>query len=648
MEIIKKYFYITTAFAVFVIYLFTLAPSVVQIDSGELATVQATLGIAHPTGYPLFTMIGYLFSLIPLPVTKIFQLNLLAAIYCSAGIGVFVYTTKFILDNIVSFSTLKLKIKKGSTGKKKNKKYPDKGNGISIIIPENIKYIVSMAGGIILALSETYWMQSTSVEVYSLHLLLINIFILLLVKAYFAGAGSEINYTLKPWLVFAVVLALGFTNHMTTLLIIPGIAYLYFAANKFTKESFKKIFLMLAVFFPVLIIIYLYLPLRASQQPLLNWGNPIDFERIFRHISGKQYQVWLFGSTDAAKRQLAHFFETLPGEFSVTLLLSIIGMFISYKHAKRFFIFLSITFLFTVLYSINYDIHDIDSYFLLAYISLGFFSVFGLIKISELLKNSVKTVTSVVVILIVVEFINNFNLVNQSGNFIYEDYTRAVLGNVSNDAIVFSYQWDYFISPSYYFRYLEDFRKDVVVVDKELLRRSWYYDQLENDYPDLLVDLKDDINNFQKALVPFERSEPFNAALLESLYQKIMQRLIISNIDKRDYYIAPEIYENEMQRREFSLPDGYHLVPDLLLFKVVKGNDYVPAPNPDFTIRFNERRDYYIDTIEKFIGSMLARRAIYELQFRKVARAEVYINKIKKDLPMYNLPPILKNNMPNN
>ena len=55
----RKYFYLLTAFFVFVVYLFTIAPSVVQIDSGELAAVQITLGIAHPTGYPLFTIIGY-------------------------------------------------------------------------------------------------------------------------------------------------------------------------------------------------------------------------------------------------------------------------------------------------------------------------------------------------------------------------------------------------------------------------------------------------------------------------------------------------------------------------------------------------------------------------------------------------------------
>jgi hypothetical protein len=42
----------------FLVYLKTLAPSVTFIDSGELAAVACTLGIAHPTGYPLFTLLG--------------------------------------------------------------------------------------------------------------------------------------------------------------------------------------------------------------------------------------------------------------------------------------------------------------------------------------------------------------------------------------------------------------------------------------------------------------------------------------------------------------------------------------------------------------------------------------------------------------
>jgi len=53
------------------------------------------------------------------------------------------------------------------------------------------------------------------------------------------------------------------------------------------------------------------MPIRASQNPVMNWGNPIDFEKIIRHISGKQYQVWLFSSTEAAKKQLGYFVNSL-------------------------------------------------------------------------------------------------------------------------------------------------------------------------------------------------------------------------------------------------------------------------------------------------------------------------------------------------
>ncbi len=85
----------------------TIAPSVIQIDTGELAAVQCTLGIAHPTGYPLFTMLGYIFSLVPLPLSKIFQMNLLAAVYCAIAVSVFTFTAKLVLDNLNSFQFLK-------------------------------------------------------------------------------------------------------------------------------------------------------------------------------------------------------------------------------------------------------------------------------------------------------------------------------------------------------------------------------------------------------------------------------------------------------------------------------------------------------------------------------------------------------------
>lgn len=641
MKYLQKYYYILTGLTAFLIYLNTIAPSVIEIDPGELAAVQITSGIAHPTGYPLFTMLGYLFSLLPLPFTKIFQMNLLAAIYCSIAITIFTYTAKLILDNLNQFQFIK--IKKEKSGKKsKGKKEVEKSVSFQYQISETIKIISSAAGGLFLAFSKTFWFQSTSVEVYSLHLFLISVIILALIKAYlYAKQEKALD---KFWIIFAIALALGFTNHMTTLWIIPAAAFIYFSQNKFTSRSIKQILFMLLIFFPVLILIYLYLPIRASQSPLLNWGNPIDWERIIRHISGKQYQVWLFSSTEAASKQFKYFINNLAPEFSITLIIIVIGLFASFIKAKKFFVFNIIIFLTTVLLSINYDINDIDSYFLLAYISLAFFAVFGtvyflLFAASKKINLSISVIGLALVLL--VQSYSNLKSVNQSDNYIYEDYTKNLINSLPHNSIIFSYQWDYFISASYYFQIVEKFRDDVIIIDKELMRRSWYYKQLNTNHPGLLNGVNQDVGQFLEALKPFERDEIFNANLLESLFRKIMTGLVSTNINKHDYFIAPELVDGEMKRGEFQLPSGYTLVPHLFLFKVVNTNDYVEAPLPDFKIRFNNSEDKYQTALKGFISSMLMRRALYELQFQKIDRTRIYAKKIIDDFPDVTLPPQL-------
>ena len=97
------------AFAVavvaFVFYVLTLAPSVVFIDSGELATGAATLGIAHPTGYPLFSLVGYLFTHLPIGGSMVYKANLMAAFFCAAGAGAFTLLIQFILSSSFPVST---------------------------------------------------------------------------------------------------------------------------------------------------------------------------------------------------------------------------------------------------------------------------------------------------------------------------------------------------------------------------------------------------------------------------------------------------------------------------------------------------------------------------------------------------------------
>ena len=639
MNLVKKFFWLIFSFFIFLIFLNTLAPSVVEIDSGELATVQATLGIAHPTGYPLFTIIGHLFSLIPLGYSKIYQLNVLAAFWCSLGAGIFIYTVKLVLDNISLFSYKRNKQQKKDRKNTKGKKTPTvhKGN----LLPENIRYLSAIFSGVILVFSQTYWFQSTSVEVYSLHIFLINLIILFLVKSYLYDKTPENKVIKKRWLVFTAILSLGFTNHMTTLLILPGIAYLYFDKNKFNAGSIKTILIMLLLFFPVLILVYSYLPIRGAQNPALNWGDPVNFENIFRHISGKQYQVWLFSSTAAAKKQLSYFINSLPGEFNISLLICLFGAIVSFFMARKFFIFTLITFISTVAYSINYDIVDINSYFLLAFISLSFFAAFGIARILSFLSHGKfgPIIPSVLILLFIgLEFYNNYNKVDQSDVYIFEDYSKDVINSTSNNSVIFTYQWDYLVSESYYFRYVEGFRKDVAVIDKELMRRSWYYNQLKTNYPRVLKGLDEDVHNFISAVKPFERDEEYNSNFIEMRYRKLMTDLTEENLKRGNFYVAPELFESEMQRGEYVLPKGYTLVPDLFLFKVVQGNSYVPAADPDFTLRFPENGNKYTDFIKRTVADMLARRALYEIQYDKIDRARIYIKKIKSSFPGYVLP----------
>lgn len=621
MNIVKQYYAGLTAVIVFIIYLTTMASTVIHLDAGELAAVQSTLGIAHPTGYPLFTIVGFLFAKLLFPFSPIDALNLLAAIYCSLAVWIFAKITYLILSNI----------EKNKKKKKKKEKHVE--------IREDLKVIISITTGLAIGLTKTFWFQSTSVEVYSLHLFLMSLILYSTLNAFYSGLK-------KYWFHTAVFLALGFSNHMTTILLIPGIAYLFFKQNGIKKESFRLIIKMLLVFFPILILIYSYLPIRAMQNPHLNWGNPVDWERFIRHVSGAQYQVWIFSSIEAAKKQLIYFIESLPLEFGyIGLIISLIGVPLLFKFSKTIAVFLIINFLAAVTYSINYDIADIDSYFLLAFISLAIFTSAFFIYISKFSKDQVGWI--ILLVPLTMAFVN-YNNVNKSNNYVFEDYTKAVLDEADENGIIFSYLWDYFISPSYYFQYVENYRRDVAVIDKELLRRSWYFNQLEKNIPEVMKGVEPQSAAFLKALQPFERDEPFNANYIEQKYRELMTALISANINERSFYITPELVQNEMQSGQFQIPAGYTLVPMKYFFKVVKSDEgYIEADFTGNNIRFTNNPDYYENNIKNFLSVMMVYRIMYELQHNYVDKAKKLYNTVRMENPNYRLPPSIINKFEN-
>ncbi|MCK5741247.1 MAG: DUF2723 domain-containing protein, partial [Chlorobi bacterium] len=98
-----------------IVFYLTAAPGLMYTDSGELVAVCSTLGVAHPTGYPLFTILGYLWTLLPLPFSTIYSLNIFAATVTALSSLVF-FNMMFLIFSMIRSYTV------GSKNKPKDKK----------------------------------------------------------------------------------------------------------------------------------------------------------------------------------------------------------------------------------------------------------------------------------------------------------------------------------------------------------------------------------------------------------------------------------------------------------------------------------------------------------------------------------------------
>lgn len=574
----EKFIAVSLWLTVFVVSLQTLAPTVGFIDSGELAAVAITLGIAHPTGYPLFTIVGRLFSLVPVAGEEIVRLNILSAVNVATGIVLFFFFLLEFLDN----------------GKKKN-------SGL----------IAASFSSLSLAFSQTVWSQAVVVEVYSLHIVFLSLILLLFTKAIWTDEP-------RWWISFAFITGLSFTNHMTTLLLAPALLFWFIVEHGLNRSAFKKM-VQLTLPFLVGLSLYLFLLIRASQHPLLNWGNPQTLEKFWWHIGGKQFRVWMFSSNAAAQKQLNHFFERLPEEFFyIPLLFAIIGAIVLLFSDRRKFIVVLLLFAGCIGYSINYDIHDIDSYFILAFIAVAVASAFGIKKFLE--QTSVRIGQWIAVGLLLIccalQVRANWRMVDQSENYLVEDYTKTILMNLPQRSIIISSQWDYFVSASYYFQHIENLRPDIVVLDKELFRRSWYFPQVEKMYPSIMEKSEKEAGLFKGELFKFEHDLPYQFEAIEGRYTNLLKSFVACNYDSVSIYVTPEI--------EPQYTNGYMRVPEVFLYRLVKDSAYVPNQFPHVRFREFVGKDKYSDNLRQLASNALVRRGLYERYFKNDSLAQLY------------------------
>jgi len=632
---VKNYIEYLVLIIVGVVYYKTVARSVIQIDCGELAAVQYFWGIAHPTGYPLFSLLGHLFLKIKLVDSIIFQLNLLAAIYCLIAVFFLTKSLRLFFSNLHFFEELKDFKRKQKTTKKQRKEvhsFFQKLN--SVDIDYKLIKLAIIFSSLTFAFGSVFWSQAVATEVYSLNMALFSISFYLLIKYWLAEPERE----LKHLILFSIFVGVGFANHMSIMFILPGFFWLIFYKNGYSIPTLKKFFISIVIIGVVAIIFYIMLYLRALQDPFLKWGNPIDFERWFRHITARQYRVWLFESFEAYFNQLWKLVKIFSVEYYyIGLFVFITGVYFGIKKYKKLTLFLFIIFIFSFIYAAGYNITDIDSYLLPTLYASAFFLSLGyllLLTISKKLKY-----VSILIFLFAIYFIYSKNLEKNdcSRVYVFEDFAKTTLGFVKKNAVILSYQWDFFISPTYYIKYVEGFRKDVRIIDTELLKRSWYYDQLERFYPGILKNLTKEVNEFIRELLKFERGEKYNPLYLERMYQNIKTRLIEEALNEdRDVYVTIEVLANEINQKKFKLPDGYTVIPSLILFKIVPINaDYVQAPEPDFSIRKSSRKDEYVNFIFNQVGTTLIQRVKYEIEKGNIDMARLYYKKYISEFSGY-------------
>jgi tetratricopeptide (TPR) repeat protein len=580
----------------FGLYLLTLAPSVDFIDSGELSAAAWTFGIAHPTGYPLFTLLAGAWSHLPFGGSVIGRLNLLAAAWCAVAVGLLVVLIQALLAVPVPHPP------EAAAGRRSKKSHDSRPLPW---LDERWHLVMAIFGALAVGLSETFWKTALSIEVYSLHLVFLALVLWLFVRA-ILDPPADARLARRWWLAFAFAAGLSFTNHMTTILLAPACLALLVWQTGWNRALWNRLVLAAPAFLAGLLP-YLYLPFRAAAHPALNWGDPENLERFLRHVSGKQYRVWMFSGADVAGKQLGHFLSSYPAEFAYVLLpLVLLGAWAAFRRQPPVGWLLALLFGSCVAYAVNYDIHDIDSYFLLAYAVSGIWAAYGLAEIARRTARRPWLPAALGVAVLLAMGGIQMSRVSERGNYLVEDYTRNMFRSLRPGAVILSSQWDYWVSAGWYYRQVEGLRPDVTVIDPELLRRSWYLEQLQRQHPWLYARSEREIRDFAAQLDRFEKELPYDPGEIEARYTLMINSFLDRNAGDHPLYVTFEVAPK--------FGAAYRRIPEGLAFRLYRP-DALPSPDApvwdEFAFRPFRRDEPLADNLVGFYGSMLANRGIF-------------------------------------
>ncbi len=215
--------------AFLLLYALTCCRTIYLGDSGELVTAASNLAIPHPPGYPLYCLLGRLFTIVPVGSVAL-RMNLFSALFGAISVA--------LLYSLASRLT-------GDTA-------------------------AALAASFF-GLATLLWSQSAAAEVYTLHLVILLLSIQCL----------TINDSKKAACAGAYMTSLAILSHPTSLILIPLVAYRAFRT--------RGVLLPMAALFFAGLSIVLYLPIRSALDPIPDWGNPETPRALAAHLFRLQY-----------------------------------------------------------------------------------------------------------------------------------------------------------------------------------------------------------------------------------------------------------------------------------------------------------------------------------------------------------------------
>ena len=325
-----------------IVYIRTLLPGVSFGDWAESEMLPSRLGILHPTGYPLYTMLGWLFSLIPVESMAFRAQRLLSATAAAGAVGI----------------------------------------AVLIVVRLGVRPVIAAGAALALAFTGTIWLEATFSEMNSLHMLLVAI---LLHRAVVWHADRRA----RDLLIGALLAGLCVSNHGLAITVVPIVALFVLWTPVGVIAAYPRLLPRSILAFAIGLLPYLYLPLRAMAGPADVYAGFLTWNGFFNHVSGAQFRADMqFVSIESIGRAIAAMPQVIDHVVSVSnivfVVVGIVGVALLVRRDRWFGSMLVILGVINVYIYANY-LGDLHHYLLLTWLILAI----GLAVVAEAVVKAV-------------------------------------------------------------------------------------------------------------------------------------------------------------------------------------------------------------------------------------------------------------------